>query len=117
MTWRAKLVSVNDPTVPTDEIIVNINYADEAGTAFTKQYNFHASSLSSALDLADFAFAEARKLASFYGAKASLDGFVGRDIAVSDPKENDVIRTEIKAAAEAKPIEIGEGESIGEVIP
>lgn len=81
MAWRAKLESISDPTVPTDEVIVNLTFRETiTGKTYTKQYQFNSGSLESLAALKDFAAAEVQKLNRFDNTRAKLAGAIGQDL-------------------------------------
>jgi hypothetical protein len=81
MAWKAQLTSISGPTVPTDEILVNITYRETvSGKTFTKQYAFNPDSLPNVQALRDFARNETAKLTRFDNVRDLLQGSIGQDL-------------------------------------
>jgi len=81
MAWKAQLTSISDPTVPTDEILVNITYMETVSRKiFTKQYAFNPDSLPNVQALRDFVRNETAKLIRFDNVRDLLQGSIGQDL-------------------------------------
>ena len=63
--WKAVIKELNEESVPNDTVNMGVQYTSDSGKTFTKSYNLHAGSYSTAQAVQDLITNEIKHLEAF----------------------------------------------------